>query len=43
MLVAQKEIGGNIGKMLSDQVNAGQKEIGLMFKAVLSQDIGAKK
>ena len=37
MLTAQKEIGGNIGKMLSDQVNAGQKEMGNMLRAVLGK------
>ena len=35
MLTAQKEIGGNIGKMLSDQVDKGNKEIGNILKAVI--------
>lgn len=37
ILTAQKEIGGNIFKMLSDEVNAGNREIGNVLKAVLSK------
>ena len=39
LLIAQNEIGGNIGKMLSDQVDKGNKELGNIVKAVLTKAI----
>ena len=37
MFTTQKEISGNIAQMLSDQVNAGQKEMRNLITAIIAK------